>query len=210
MERQSPEDYFDTALELLAEGGSADLTIANLCDRLGVTKGSFYHHFPSQAAFRDALLAHWEAQVDEVIAPQLEAVPDPHERIELLKQLGVAVDHRAETALRAWARIDPVVAAAQRRLDEQREAQLAGAFVDVGIEPDHARVLARIGVTILVGTQQLEGDVDRQRLGELFDEYQRWLEASARMPSARRRVSAVSAPRRRSFGAGRARARPRS
>jgi AcrR family transcriptional regulator len=207
VDRQSPEDYFAVALELLAEGGSAALTIANLCERLGVTKGSFYHHFDGQPAFRDALLRHWEAQVEEVIAPQLAAVPDPHERIELLKQLGVAVDHRAETALRAWARTDPVVAATQRRLDAAREEQLALAFVDVGIEPDHARVLARIGVTILVGTQQLEGDVDREGLRELFDEYQRWLEASARLPAAPRRVSA---PRRRSSGAGRARARPRS
>jgi AcrR family transcriptional regulator len=208
VDRQSPEDYFAVALELLAEGGSAALTIANLCQRLGVTKGSFYHHFSGQPAFRDALLAHWEAQVDEVIAPQLEAVADPHERIELLKQMGVAVDHRAETALRAWARTDPVVAATQHRLDERREEQLALAFVELGIEPGHARVLARIGVTILVGTQQLEGDVDRARLGELFDEYQRWLEASARLPVAPRR--GVSAPRRRSSGAGRARARPRS
>jgi AcrR family transcriptional regulator len=207
VDRQTPEDYFDAASELLAEGGSAALTIANLCDRLGVTKGSFYHHFDGQAAFRDAYLQHWEAQVAEVTAPQLEAVADPHERIELLKQLGVAVDHRAETALRAWARTDPVVAATQRRLDEGREEQLARAFVDLGIEADHARVLARIGAPILVGTQQLEGDVDRARLGELFDEYQRWLEASAQLPAAPRRISAS---RRRSSSGGRARARPRS
>jgi AcrR family transcriptional regulator len=205
MDRRSPEAYFDAALELLAEGGEAALTIDNLCERLQVTKGSFYHHFDSQAAFRDAFLDHWEVGANEVLAAQIEAVADPHERIELLKQLGVAVDHRAETALRAWARSDPVVAAAQRRLDDVRQGQLAAAFVDLGIEPDHAQVLARIGVTILVGTQQLEGDVDRGRLLELFDEYQRWLEASARLPERR------SARPRRTRGAGtsRTRARPR-
>lgn len=181
MDRRSPDAYFDVALELLADGGAARLTIANLCERLGVTKGSFYHHFEGQAAFRDALLRHWEGLVEEVRQAEVAAAADPHQRLEALKQLGVAADHRAETALRAWARTDPVVAAAQRRLDEVRQEHLTAAFVDVGIEAGHARVLARIGLTILVGTQQLEGDVDRARLLELFDEYQRWLEASARL-----------------------------
>jgi hypothetical protein len=49
------------------------------------------------------------------------------------------------------------------------------AFVDIGIDTGEARVLARIGLTILVGTQQIEEKVDRKRLDDLFSEYQRWL-----------------------------------
>ncbi|MGH9273123.1 MAG: hypothetical protein ACRDZU_00625, partial [Acidimicrobiales bacterium] len=59
--------------------------------------------------------------------------------------------------------------------------ELATAFVAAGIEPIAADVLARIGLTILVGTQQMEERVDRRRLAALFDEYQRWLEASAQL-----------------------------
>ena len=56
-----------------------------------------------------------------------------------------------------------------------REEVLVQAFVDVGIDKPNARVLARIGLTILVGTQQIEDKVDRQRLDALLSEYQRWL-----------------------------------
>jgi AcrR family transcriptional regulator len=177
---RNTDDYFLAALDLLAEGGAAALTIANLCDRLGVTKGSFYHHFESQPAFHRAFLDHWLVERFAQLEQQVQAVPDPLERIELLKRLGVAVHHEAESAIRAWARTNPVVAAAQRRMDEAREEQLAKAFVDAGIDPDRAGVLARIGLAILVGTQQMEEPVDRPRLERLFDEYQRWLEASAR------------------------------
>jgi AcrR family transcriptional regulator len=183
VEPRTPVDYFDAALDLLADGGAAALTIANLCDQLQVTKGSFYYHFASQPAFHAAFLEHWELGRSYQLSEQVDAVSDPLERIELLKRLGVAVHHEAESAIRAWARSNPVVAAAQQRLDVAREEQLTLAFVDAGIDADHARVLARIGLTILVGTQQIEERVDRERLTALFDEYQHWLVASARLPS---------------------------
>ena len=55
-------DYFDAGLELLASGGIGAVTISALCYRLGVTKGSFYHHFSSQTEFQDELLAYWASE----------------------------------------------------------------------------------------------------------------------------------------------------
>jgi hypothetical protein len=66
----------------------------------------------------------------------------------------------------------------QQRVDQAREDGLVVAFELAGIPSSDARVLARIGVAILVGTQQREHPVDRKRLQALFDEYQRWLEAT--------------------------------
>ena len=43
--------YFAAAYELLVTHGCGGVTIAALCDRLGVTKGSFYHHFADMAEF---------------------------------------------------------------------------------------------------------------------------------------------------------------
>src|SRR5690606_6770697 len=50
--RLSAEDWAQAALDLIAEHGVASVAVEPLARRLGVTKGSFYWHFPS----RDALL----------------------------------------------------------------------------------------------------------------------------------------------------------
>jgi AcrR family transcriptional regulator len=173
--RRSKDDYYRAALDLLAEGGVDSLTIANLCARLGVTTGSFYAHFMGIQEFHMAFLEQWEAGRVYLLKEQVDCVTDPLDRIDLLRRIAVGVNHEAESAIRGWARTNPFVAEFQRRVDQIREEVLVQAFVDVGIENHEARVLARIGLTILVGTQQIEDKVDRQRLDALFSEYQRWL-----------------------------------
>jgi AcrR family transcriptional regulator len=173
--RQSKDDYYRSALELLADGGVDALTMANLCERLGVTTGSFYAHFAGIREFHSAFLQQWEAGRVYQLKEQVDATPDPLERIDLLRRVAVAVNHEAESAIRGWARTNPVVAEFQRRVDRLREEVLVQAFLDIGIDKKEARVLARIGLTILVGTQQIEEKVDRKRLDMLLTEYQSWL-----------------------------------
>jgi AcrR family transcriptional regulator len=173
--RRSKDDYYRAALDLLAEGGVDSLTITNLCGRLGVTTGSFYAHFTGIQEFHVAFLEQWEAGRVYLLKEQVECVTDPLDRIDLLRRIAVGVNHEAESAIRGWARTNPLVAEFQRRVDQIREEVLVQAFVDVGIDKHEARVLARIGLTILVGTQQIEDKVDRERLDALFTEYQRWL-----------------------------------
>src|SRR5258705_11294431 len=54
------EEYYDAALEVLAQLGFKGLNIGVLCKRLGVTSGSFYHHFGSWQGFVAAVLDFWE------------------------------------------------------------------------------------------------------------------------------------------------------
>jgi AcrR family transcriptional regulator len=174
--RQTRHDYYRTALELLAEGGVGALTMANLCARLGVTTGSFYAHFGGIREFHTAFLEQWADGRVYALREQVDSTTEPLERIDLLRRIAVSLNHEAESAIRGWARTNPVVAEFQRRVDGAREAALAQAFLDIGIDKKEARVLSRIGLTILVGTQQIEEKVDRKRLDALFSEYQRWLE----------------------------------
>jgi AcrR family transcriptional regulator len=173
--RQSKDDYYRTALDLLADGGVSALTIANLCAGLGVTTGSFYAHFAGIREFHVAFLEQWEAGRVYQLKEQVDSRTDPLERIDLLRRVAVAVNHEAESAIRGWARTNPMVAEFQRRVDRIREEALVQAFLDIGIDNTEARVLARIGLTILVGTQQIEEQVDRKRLDAILTEYQRWL-----------------------------------
>lgn len=109
------------------------------------------------------------------VEPVVAGVQRGAERL-ILRRIAVSVNHEAESAIRGWARTNPVVAEFQRRVDRVREEVLTQAFLDIGIDKTEARVLARIGLTILVGTQQIEEQVDRKRLDALLSEYQRWLE----------------------------------
>ena len=43
--RATRRDFVDCAFEILAESGHKGLTIHELCRKVGVSTGSFYHHF---------------------------------------------------------------------------------------------------------------------------------------------------------------------
>jgi len=178
----SRDDYLAAGLDLLADGGVSAVTIAALCGRLGVTKGSFYHHFDSVPVFHEALLAFWEDGTQRAIEAA-RAVTDSRRRLTVLKELAVAAHHEAEGAIRAWGRSYAPAAAVVRRVDAAREANLVESFRALGLSPARARRLARIGLATLIGTQHLERPVDRRRLLAVFDEYQHWLESAVPTPS---------------------------
>jgi AcrR family transcriptional regulator len=170
VERLTPEDYFREALAVLGEYGSEALTIAVLCDRLGITKGSFYHHFGGMPGFVTQLLEYWEREHSERLIKISKAQPDPTLRINTLNDLGVGLPHASEAAIRAWGRSSPEVAEVVTRVDRRRERHLVDAIAALGIDRPRARLLARIGLNLLIGVQQREHPVDLKRLRQMFEE----------------------------------------
>ena len=55
----SRESYFETGLDVLSDLGYGGLKLAEVCNRLGVTTGSFYHYFTSWSAYTRELVANW-------------------------------------------------------------------------------------------------------------------------------------------------------
>lgn len=170
MDRLTAEDYFREALAVLSEYGSEAMTIAVLCERLEVTKGSFYHHFGGMPGFVTQLLAYWESEHSDRLIAISKAQPDPTLRITTLTELGVGLPHGSEAAIRAWARSSPEVAEATARVDKRRERHLVDAVTALGIDRPRARLLTRIALNLLIGTQQREHPVDLKRLRQMFDE----------------------------------------
>lgn len=167
--------YFGAAMTILARDGAAGLKIGPLCRALGVTSGSFYHHFGSWAGFVRSLLQNWEAEQTSRVVEMARATVDPVERMEVLKRLTVELPHDSEAAIRAWAAMDPEVGRSQRRVDAQRrvavEQVLAAVVPDQGV----AARLAVLGLTILAGFQQTCAPRDPALLRELFDDYQKMI-----------------------------------
>ncbi|MDQ1488555.1 MAG: hypothetical protein QOJ23_1069 [Actinomycetota bacterium] len=164
----SDSQYFAMAMEILGESGPEGLTIAALCGRLRVTKGSFYHHFGGLGEFVHRFLAWWVGESAELVH-QMEAEPDPRRRVELASEHALAFRHEAEAAIRAWGRSIPEVAAAVRGVDGVRQDYLAWAFEELGLTRADSQFFARLSVDVLVGRQSREERVDVGQLSTAFN-----------------------------------------
>ena len=85
--RLSAEDWARAALDAIAEQGVGAVAVEPLARRLGVTKGSFYWHFPSRDALLQAALEEWERNERELVFGSMEAIADPRARLRALFQL---------------------------------------------------------------------------------------------------------------------------
>lgn len=72
----------DAALSLIRRQGFAATSVDQLCAEAEVTKGAFFHHFPSKEALAVAAAAHWTDTTGALFAaaPYHDA-PDPLDRV---------------------------------------------------------------------------------------------------------------------------------
>lgn len=181
--RLSADDYYRVALDVLGEVGSEAMTIAVLCERLDVTKGSFYHHFGGLPGFVDGLLTFWESEHSERLIALSAAQPDPALRFHNLTALGVGLPHASEAAMRAWGRSNPAVAEVVARVDKRRERHVADSMVALGVERPRARLFTRMALNMMIGAQLRESPLDVRKLRLAFEELNRivFLEADPRL-----------------------------
>src|ERR1700728_3280398 len=118
--RHSPQDFFTVAFELLEAEGFLALTAAGLCDRMGVTRGSFYHHFASIDDFVDRLLEYWEERYTTTPVASVAAIEGDDAQREEQLRFAQLLPHGAEAAIRVWSGVNLRVAAAQERVDALR------------------------------------------------------------------------------------------
>jgi AcrR family transcriptional regulator len=166
----NPAAYFEAAFELLAERGPDGLTIAALGQRLGLTKGSFYHHFGDVPAFVDALLAHWASEHATRLIARSESLSDATERFELLRGIAISLPHDAEAAIRAWSWSNDTVARVLHDVDQARLTHLTNAGLQAGLPEERARLMATISMSALIGLQQLERPVRAETVESVFTE----------------------------------------
>lgn len=160
--------YLDAGMHLLASGGVVAVTIARLCAALGVTKGSFYHHFRGVEDFKSQLLLEWSTERERQVLVAAGAVDDPIERLTVLREFGIALHHEAEVAIRAWSRTDDTAWAARAKVDAARERAVADAYHEIGVSRDVAQMLGRLGVAVLIGAQHRSETTDREALRDLY------------------------------------------
>ena len=171
--RLSADDWAQAALDLIAEQGVAAVAVEPLARRLGVTKGSFYWHFPSRDALLQAALERWEKVEQETVFGSLEAVPDPRERLRALFQL---VAHEARSHIiysELLKALDhPIVRPVIGRVSQRRFDYLAASFRQAGLSRTDAQHRARLAYAAYVGFLQLSLQLHQPRLQhEEFEAY---------------------------------------
>jgi AcrR family transcriptional regulator len=176
--RTTRRDWLDTGLRLLSEVGAGGLTIDALTVALGVTKGSFYHHFGAFQDYKAALLDHFEREGTVTIIAQLEQADSDMAKLHQLLDAVAAGPWRVEAAVRAWALQDAEVRACQERLDARRRLYFRVLCASLTGNEERAPVMANMLYALYVGCLQMVPPIEGEARRKVFNESLRLFTAS--------------------------------
>lgn len=170
--RLSADDWSNAALDVICEQGLAAVAIEPLARVLGVTKGSFYWHFPSRDALLEAALERWERLERETVFDKLEVVPDPAERLRALFLLA-AHEFRPHKIFSEFLKsLDhPLVQPVLQRVSKRRMDYLAESFRHAGLSDQDAAFRARLTYAAYVGFLQLSHQLGQRMTHDEFEAY---------------------------------------
>jgi AcrR family transcriptional regulator len=143
--RLSADDWVRAALDAMVDEGIGGVKIQRLCDRLGVTKGSFYWHFADLDAFLSEVARRWAGDGAQLPGSLDGAGDDPEARLLLAMKLFADPRNRnLARAMRDWAQHDERARAAVHQADETMFGQVKAALVHRGFDDAEAEVRAKI------------------------------------------------------------------
>jgi AcrR family transcriptional regulator len=180
-EQLSAKDWLDQGLRTLAKRGFTALKAEPLAKAMGVSRGSFYWHFADVDAFHAAVLQHWhEVAVEQVIAAIDASLPHQSPIAQLLRR-SFSRKPALESAIRSWATVDPVAAAAVAAVDRRRLSYVESLLEASGLAPGIARARAQILYWAFLGFALSEKRLPPKRRTAVIDEL---LDLASRRPDA--------------------------
>lgn len=170
--RLSALDWEQAALEAIAEYGVSAVAVEPLARRLGVTKGSFYWHFPTREALLKAALERWE-RTDEEEFTAVEPIREPRERLrELFRRVSREMQSHVIYSALLRALDHPVVQPVMSRVSQRRIDFLTVAYRQLGLDRVTASYRARLAYAAYAGFLQLSLQLGLPRLSHAeFDAY---------------------------------------
>ena len=169
MKRVTRDDWIEEGFRVLASMGDAALTVDALCERLGRSKGSFYHHFDGRPGYVRDLLETWERQATDRLIETGRADAPVEDRLRAVnREASELKNSRLERAIRGWAAREPEAARVQDRVDRRRLAFMEELCAERMGEGDPARRLARVFQLVFVGAQHLDPPLEGDELYRTF------------------------------------------
>lgn len=170
--RTTKAEWLVVALDLLVEQGIDNVKVLTITKALGASRSSFYWFFKNRDALLDELLELWRRKNTRSI---VERARRPASTI-TEAALNVfecwinpeLFDSRLDSAIRDWARQEPVVHATMRDADTVRVAAIRDMFVRFAYSPNDAAARARVLYYSQVGYFALDTQDDIEaRLSQL-------------------------------------------
>lgn len=154
----------ESANLLFSKNGYATTGVAEICQAAGVSKGAFYHHFPSKQAVFLAAMESWLTQLDQSLGlTRKEAKDIPQAMLQMADMAGEiyqAADIRLSIFLEFWVQAyrDPLIwqsAIAPYRHYQSYFARMIREGIDQGslrqVDPDQAsRTLVSLAMGLLM------------------------------------------------------------
>jgi AcrR family transcriptional regulator len=162
--------WLEQGLALLREQGAPAVTLERLCERMGMSKGAFYHHFGSMPKYRTRLLGYFEDKYTRAIIDAVEVfdtLPARERLSRLIAEASKGTGPSLEIAMRAWAKQDPEAAAVQERVDATRIGYLRDLCEQAGHgKPDQ---MAKLLYLVLVGAEHLMPPLPKAELRGMYE-----------------------------------------
>lgn len=144
--------WVDEGMVVLAERGARGVRVDRIAARLGLTKGSFHHHFDGITDYHRSLLERFETDSLDAMRTAVEAVSElPPERAVMELPSHVSFDPRIEAAIRGWAFESEEASAVLARVDSARLDALVGLWERILPEAGQARTAALVPHLLMIG-----------------------------------------------------------
>ncbi len=144
--RLTRSDWVNAGIEMLAEEGIGAVKVDRLAAKLGITRGSFYHHFNDREELLREMLDYWAKQRTYSIRDEIAALDlDPTTALlALIKAIRSKKAASFDAPFRAWALHDPLALEVIRHVDEERLGFICHWFESLGFEDLEAENRARL------------------------------------------------------------------
>lgn len=165
------QDWVSAAAQLLAHKGIGAVRVEPLAAKLGVTKGSFYHHFVDRRALHQAILDDWRRRATRGVIRRLnDRSTSAEDRIrgilELPDRSSRSVEGaNLELAIRVWAQSDRVAQQVMQEVDQHRLEYLRALFEEIGLPREEAQIRAFLAYAATMG-QAIFSNFESDSLGE--------------------------------------------
>lgn len=171
--RKSKENWLEIGMKTLGEVGVNGLTIEGMASDMGLTKGSFYHHFRNRDDFKRQLVTYWAAQYLSTAADLPDDLGEPLELLDQIMRETFNLITEPEVAVRAWAQQDEWVGDYVQKVDAVRREFVSNVFRRVTGDEEKAQLMADMLFTVLIGSITMLPRMSSERVQDLYKEFKR-------------------------------------